>query len=395
MINNAQIVLSPAQEELEINEVLVIKRDIDAGYTFSLPESIKLKEKDWKKFISDINTEIGNYEVFDYSSDKNKIYLKIKSKDFMFYVLGDSKEFQCTATTTSEKIANDIWKIYIKHLKKEGLIKIFIDNYYVTKNSLTNNSKILKIEDLNYINDLYYPYINIKTMFGQFFTGSENILLCVGIPGVGKSKLATLALKFASENPDKIPYDKFLNESNCDCQYINVVFVKGTDVLTRDDFWRALELETPDFVIMDDLDHMLTKRDTEIQNVDDIEKNKFLNQFLSFTDGVEKYKTKFIITTNQNYDKIDTALLRKGRLFDILELRELTREEAKKIWIFNSLDIKIFENVFKESTILPAELGSEISKRKNKRIKNACESYLKEDGISKLQQAKRSKKISI
>ena len=97
---------------------------------------------------------------------------------------------------------------------------------------------------------------------------------------------------------------------------------------------------------------------------DDAKKNAFLNQLLSFTDGVQKNKTKFIITTNQHFDDVDTALLRKGRLFDILEFRKLTNSEALKIWLEQELKEEEFNKLFTDD-VLQSDLGSEISKRKN------------------------------
>lgn len=392
---SAQFVIMPSSDEMEVDEAMILQRDFDSGYVYSLPETINLKEKDWVSFSAEISGEIEKGEFFDYSSDKNKVFWKIRAEKYIFYITGDTEELKCTTYAKDEKTANTIWKIYVKHLREESNVKIFVENYFVSSSGLANNTKQLRPDDIGYISDLYYPYLDIPVMFDQFFTGCENILLCVGIPGVGKSKLATLALKYAHQNPDKIPYDKFLQGVGIGFQFINCAFVKGTEVLARDDFWRTLEDDAPDFVIIDDLDYMLTKRGADVQSIDDVTKNKFLNQFLSFTDGVEKYKTKFIITTNQNYDEIDTALLRKGRLFDILELRELTLKEALAIWEFNHLDAKVFNKLFKDKWVLPADLGSEISKRLNKRITNATVNYLVEKNISKLTQAKRSKRISI
>lgn len=78
----------------------------------------------------------------------------------------------------------------------------------------------------------------------------------------------------------------------------------------------------------------------------------------------------------------------------MLELRELTNEEALEVWKENDLDEKEFHKLFKEKTVLPANLGSEIAKILNKRIKESNLTYLKEQGISKLNQIK-GKKIKI
>jgi hypothetical protein len=80
-------------------------------------------------------------------------------------------------------------------------------------------------------------------------------------------------------------------------------------------------------------------------------------------------------------------------LFDIIELRRLHRAEALVIWEQNGLPESEFSKVFTTQEILPANLGSEISKRLNKRIEKSTESYLREDGISKIQRAGRKKRV--
>jgi len=270
-----------------------------------------------------------------------------------------------------------------------------MNSFFLTDGVLDSNLKEVLSEDFDFINKKYYPYIDTDIMFDQFFTGSENILVCVGAPGLGKTKLASLAIKHAYNNPDKIPYDKLIEHEALESQFINIIFVKSTDVLVLDNFWRNLEILQADIVIIDDLDYMLTKRDSEVLSAEDEKKNIFLNQFLTFTDGVEKYKTKFIITTNQGYDEIDSAILRKGRLFDIIELRKLDKSEALAIWVDNNLKEDEFSAIFKTHEILSADLGSEISKRTNKRITTALKPYLKEDGISSVVKANKSKRITL
>ena len=163
-------------------------------------------------------------------------------------------------------------------------------------------------------------------------------------------------------------------------------------MLAMDEFWRNIQKELPDFVILDDLDYMLTKRESEVMTSDDAKKNAFLNQLLSFTDGVQKNRTKFIITTNQHFDDVDSALLRKGRLFDVLEFRKLTNSEALAIWLSQDLKSEDFHNLFQDD-VLQSDLGSEIAKRKNKRIANTISSYLKESEISKIK--RKNKRMSL
>ena len=80
------------------------------------------------------------------------------------------------------------------------------------------------------------------------------------------------------ENPDNLPYDKIEINAGLDSQFINCAYVKSVDVLVNDQFWRSLEVRGMDFVIIDDLDYMLTKRDAETSSAEDAQKNIFLNQ---------------------------------------------------------------------------------------------------------------------
>ena len=109
--------------------------------------------------------------------------------------------------------------------------------------------------------------------------------------------------------------------------------------------------------------------------------HKNLTVVLHLYQGIQD-KTKIIITTNQSYKNLDTALLRKGRLFNILEFRELTNEEALNIWLKNELPEETFKEKFK-GDVLQAELGSIISMMK-KTDNEVLPEYVLEEDISKL-----------
>lgn len=391
-MNQISLNINPTADHLTPDEALITYRDMDDGFAYSL-EDIRFKASEFKSFINEISTHLGELHKYDYSRGKNAVNVRYKNAQVRIYVRGNSVDLYMSAYSTSEHVSETIWKTYSKYIVQENDIDVFVNSYYMNGNSLDNNNKQMKIDDLRYISKDYYPYINTDMMFDQFFTGSENIFLIVGEPGLGKSKMSTLAIRHAYNNPDKLPYDKIADNPGLEEQFINIVYVKSIDVLVNDKFWRTLETDQADIVVIDDLDYMLTRRDGEVQSADDVRKNTFLNQFLSFTDGVEKSRTKFIITTNQPFDEIDSALLRKGRLFDIIELRRLHRGEALVIWEQNGLSESEFSKVFTGSEILPANLGSEIAKRLNTRIEKSTSSYLREDGISKIQRAQRAKRV--
>ena len=391
---NIHLRVSASPDELTFEDSVTIYEDIMEGFT-NLIQELPMKALNYEKFISDVVGKYPDIETYDFSRGKNTIFKKYLGKNVRMYVNGNSSDVIINIVTTDIKYSKVMWDIYTENAVKDNIIDIFVHSYYMSGNEVETNNKNMKIADVGYISDKYYPYIDTDVMFEQFFTCAENILVVVGEPGLGKSKLSTLAIKYAHDNPHILPHDKIAENPGLDMQYISVAFVKSTDVLANDKFWNTLETIQPDFVIIDDLDYMLTKRDSEVQTGEDMKKNVFLNQFLSYTDGVEKHKSKFIITTNQRFDEIDAALLRKGRLFDILELRRLDRSEALIIWMDNDLKEDEFNELFKSHEISPAILGSEINKRKNDRIEDATKSYLREEGISKIEKAGRSKKIGL
>jgi len=381
-------------EDFSFEEALSAYSDTKSGYVCSFP-NFSLKYNNFKKFISDVNAELCVLTEYDFSDSKNNFLIRYTSEFYKLYAVGNSIEIFVTPYAVSEEYAEKLWKIYKRYKTEDTQADIFVKTFYMDNGKLVERIKNIKYEDFEYISELYYPYINTDVMFDQFFTGNENILLLVGEPGLGKSKMASLAIKHAYSNTDKLPYDKRIDNPSLENQYLSIVYVKSVDVLSEDKFWRNLESSQDDLVIIDDLDYMLTKRDSEVSSHEDIKKNLFLNQFLSFTDGVEKYRTKFIITTNQSYENIDTALLRKGRLFDILELRHLDKKEALRIWESHNLNKEYFNKIFTSHEILPSILGSEISKQLNKRIDNSLATYLLEDGISKVIKAVSRKKIAL
>lgn len=391
--NGVSLNITPCPDEMNFDEAIIAHRDIKDGYEFGVP-SILLKSAKFKKFIEELD-EKYNFEIFDYSKSKNSIYKKYLSEDVRLYANGNSREQWVGFYCKTESNLLSVWNIYKKYIDKASNIQAYTHSFSIVNGKLEENISELKYEDLDYITPDYYPYIDTKLMLDQFFTGAENILLLTGEPGLGKSKLSTLAIKHAFENPNILPYDKLKINEGLDDPFITVSFVKSPDVLADDSFWRKLEQLSPDFCIIDDLDYMLTKRDSEIHGREDAIRNAFLNQFLSFTDGVEKHNTKFIITTNQSFDDVDSALLRKGRLFDILELRKLDKEEALKIWLSEELPSEMFFETFESHEVLQAELGSMINKLKNDRINNSSDPYLKEAGISKIDKASRVKNIRI
>lgn len=373
-------------ESYDIQGSIEVQRLLNEGYKF-LRLDLSLKSNDFSRFIETLKSKC-TLDEYNYSKNKHSIDITYKNTSICVVVKGSAKDVFMDFYSKSEYELNELYQEYLVYAELEKTdVECFFDSYYLRNGNVETLTTVKYYKDFESLDEDYYPYIDVETLFEQFAAGNENILILVGEPGLGKSKFASTVLKHAFLNSDNLPYDKLEQNSKLDDQFISAAYIKSTDVLSADAFWRKLENVTPDFVFIDDLDYMLTKRDAEIHTHEDTIKNNFLNQFLSFTDGISKNKTKFIITTNQEFESIDQAILRKGRIFDILELRKLKKEEGQVIWEKNNLDVLEFDKLF-DSEILPANLGSEIAKRKNKKI-TQNRTYLKEQQISKITKTKK------
>jgi len=307
--------------------------------------------------------------------------------------------------------SKDIFDIIQSFQDKDDDLFVSVSSFFFNdQKQIKANELIKNKEDFEYNSLDYYPYIETEEMFNQFIMSDSNILLLSGTPGTGKTKLGDAFMKYLLETADIKQskskktviedYDDTFVEVDLmtqESQGVKVAYVKNEDILSQDIFWNILQEDEYHLVFLDDLDYSLLPRTQNIGTSEDIQKNKFISNLLSFTDGIfdSGNKTKFIITTNKEVGDIDTAVLRKGRTFDILQLRELHNQEARKIWLSTGLQENIFDEKFQDS-VLQADLGTTINIEKKAQEKNVeLKPYIKEDGISLYNKTKNPKKIGL
>lgn len=324
------------------------------GFIFQTGELLFKKESTFETFLSELEKEypserVGTSRQLQFISEEFRLVWYFN--DEMFILYGDCKSID---------VVKRINEIYEKVTKEErDFFNISLHTYYLDETNRIRWSENLICDE--FMPKKYYiPYIDTDEMFEQFFNGDENILILVGKSGVGKSKLASLGMKWISEHKRETAV---------------VASAKNPEILANEEFWISLKNDYTDLVLLDDLDFMLNSR-TDERSQSDVLKNKFLSSFLTFTDGFRKNKIKFIITTNQEFKDIDNAILRKGRLFDVLELRDLTFEEAKEVCKEENIE----NDFLQKKSICASDLAHEISIRKKSFIKKE---YLKDKSISK------------
>jgi len=362
---------------------LIFNRTISEKYSSSMMD-FKVKMTDFNELLETLNED---YSVIkeDYKISKFTEVIHIREKDDNFIILGAVKDtsFVFDMYTASDEINFFLFKKIKKFLEVSNETEVIFTTAGVNAKGAYYNTKIMNSESFKNVSTEYYPYIDINEMFSQFFKFNESILCLGGIPGCGKSRMATLLMDYMIENENLLQPDQF--------DY-NVLYTKSTDVLVSDEFWSKLDASIYDLIIFDDLDYLLGTRGS-VTTQDDKDKNKFISNLLSYTDGVQDTSTKFIITTNQPIKEIDKAILRKGRMFDILELRTLTLSEAKHIWCSYNLDIEKYPEFLETEEVLQANLGSEIEKT----IKDGPDrrNYITEKGISKLDEYNKMKRVGL
>ena len=344
--------------------------------------------KDFEKFIFPVNLKS---DVIYYKNEQC-IVIENRTKEKDTSIL----DIYATDIKYLETIYNEIFDKCIKDSFLSEIVSINFHKFtYGSRGSLKISQEKIDAHNFKGIMPEYYPSLDINMFMTEFFTRKESLLILNGLSGTGKTKFSSLILKYASENyhliedynsySDDEEFEDILADSK---KEIKVAYVKNEDILHSEEFWIALSENKYDFVLLDDLDYMLIPRERNVSSQIDIDKAKFISQLLSFTDGVVPTNTKFIITSNKGDSDVDSALMRPGRLFDILNFKPLTKAEAKVIWIKNGLAEDIFP--FTTDHILAAELGSSIDLLlKNSTI--SLRGYLKDKTISSAKKEKTNK----
>jgi hypothetical protein len=152
--------------------------------------------------------------------------------------------------------------------------------------------------------DEFYPWIKkgVNKMIDDYLKSDASLLLMIGPPGTGKTSLIRHML-YSRELNSMLTYsDRLLKD---DEMYINFLTSDSTDAM-----------------IIEDADTTLSSRERD--------KNDMAARFLNTSDGLIKFhEKKMIFTTNlSDVAKIDSALIRPGRCYEVMKFRPLTKDEA-------------------------------------------------------------------
>ncbi len=167
------------------------------------------------------------------------------------------------------------------------------------------DSTFIESEKIQLARQVFYPYINVPLAdyFDAFMKSSENVLVLFGPPGTGKSTF--LRSLIAKDN-----YQAYLAYNKAAVEHPAVV--------------RRFYNSSAHILAYEDIDKHLGSRENG---------NTLMSTFLNASEGVVKQTGKKVVfsTNLSSIDKIDPALLRKGRCFDIIKFDLLTVEEAREV----------------------------------------------------------------
>jgi hypothetical protein len=153
--------------------------------------------------------------------------------------------------------------------------------------------------------DAAYPWLpkKIGPYIDDYLNSSASVIILIGAPGTGKTTFIK-NLIHRSGGDAKVTYDEK---------------VMGDDSL----FAGFIESDTR-FMIMEDADAFLKARE---------DGNTMMHRFLNVSDGlISAEGKKLVFSTNlPSIRDIDSALMRPGRCFDVVEFRALKRNEAEEV----------------------------------------------------------------
>ena len=147
-----------------------------------------------------------------------------------------------------------------------------------------------------------YPWLpmELNDYIDAYINSSASILVLLGPPGTGKTSFCK-QLIHRSGSGAKVTYDE--------------------KVMSDDSLFAGFIEDDAKFLVMEDADAFLKSRE---------DGNTMMHRFLNVSDGLISAKDKkLVFSTNlPSIRDIDSALLRPGRCFDVIEFRPLTRTEA-------------------------------------------------------------------
>lgn len=240
-------------------------------------------------FHSDSHVELSDANLMIMISGGGERPFKSSTRSVYALVCGDLKRVRDFALYCSSTIEGDCPTI---------------SWYYNTSNGM--RSKTFDLVRQNIHNE-FYPYFKegLAPLYKSFIESKANVLILLGPPGTGKTSFIR-DLLFHSCNDEKL----------------SAMTTYDEEVMREDSFFIQFFESRHHFLVLEDADILLTSREKDY--------NRVMNKILNASDGLISSDKKYIFSANlMEKDRIDSALMRPGRCYDVLEFRNLYRDEAE------------------------------------------------------------------
>ena len=258
--------------------------------TFQRETTVLCNRETWKNWAEE------NFDGYMYtqSSSSNGFIVDTETLNVIkFNVNNNSTDVRCFgdiewAESVVEKIEDEF-----------SVVTSYIEWIYNSDGNSVNvplNRDRLPIKEM-------YPFLedsSLEDYYDRYMNSSANILLLIGPPGTGKTTFIRGLLAHRS------------------CSAI-VTYDAG--ILEKDGFFARFIEDDAEVMVLEDSDAFLKSRN---------DGNTMMHRFLNVGDGLVTTKgKKMIFSTNlPSIRDIDSALVRPGRCFDIVEFKPLSLENA-------------------------------------------------------------------
>jgi hypothetical protein len=218
-----------------------------------------------------------------------------------FLVWAESRARAVEAVAWLESIAGDT------RMRDESFT---LDWHFTMANGTLRSATFQELADPLLLDEAY-PSLGcpVTQFIGRYLDAPECVLILLGPPGTGKTRLVRAILSEISRR----------KQENAE-----VMYTADQRALRSDEIFVEFITGSHDAFVIEDTDHLLRARTSG---------NEEMHRFLAIADGVARSQgRKIIFTTNlPNVNDIDDALVRPGRCFAVVNLRSLTPEQA--MWL--------------------------------------------------------------